>query len=182
MVGVRGSMAARGRTAPARVHSCRGSTMGMRAACSTAAILAVVALGFAGCGGRAGRADRPMEPEPGDRDRDLAGSDTCATCHEQEARLWRYGAHRTVACERCHGPGAAHARVESGPRPRVSLGNIDLCLGCHQGGADDTGKKIATIESFEAHLRTLERDHRIKLDRQKSGTDCVYCHDPHLLE
>jgi len=64
----------------------------------------------------------------------------------------------------------------------MSLGDVDLCLSCHEEGAASSSRLVPTIESFEDHLRALERDHRIKLDRQKSGTDCVYCHDPHLLE
>lgn len=102
---------------------------------------------------------------------DLVGSERCATCHEREAQDWRYGGHRTVACERCHGPGADHARAEAAARPAMGLGDVALCVACHR-----------TIGSFEDHLRSLEREHRITLDREKSGTDCVYCHDPHLLE
>lgn len=112
----------------------------------------------------------------------LAGSDTCATCHDEEARLSRYGAHRAVECERCHGPGAEHARAAAGSRPRMSLGDVDLCLSCHREGTVPSSGTLSTIRSFEDHLEALEREHRIKLDRRKSGTDCVYCHDPHLLE
>jgi hypothetical protein len=130
--------------------------------------LAIAIFGFANC-------TSPPEGRSG-----LAGSESCATCHEQEARFSQYGAHRTVECERCHGPGAEHAAAESGPRPAMSLGDVDLCLSCHKEGAEPS--LVSTIESFEAHLKALERDHRIKLDRQKCGRGCVYCHDPHLLE
>jgi hypothetical protein len=64
----------------------------------------------------------------------------------------------------------------------MSLGGVDLCLSCHKQGADSSFDVVSTIGSFEDHLTELERDHRINLDRQKSGADCVYCHDPHLLE
>jgi hypothetical protein len=134
--------------------------------------VAILASSLAGCTGT------PVASGGGAQDA-LAGSDSCAACHEEEARLWRYGAHRVVECERCHGPGAGHARGGGG---RMSLGDADLCLSCHAQGAGSSGNVVSTIESFEAHLRALERDHKIKLDRQKSGTDCVYCHDPHLLE
>jgi len=112
----------------------------------------------------AGRSRPPAGTAP-------VGSARCATCHEQETRFWRYGGHRTVACERCHGPGADHAEAEAEARPAMSLGDVALCLACHP-----------TIGSFEDHLKELEREHRITLDREKSGKDCVYCHDPHLLE
>ena len=112
----------------------------------------------------------------------LAGSDRCAECHEQEARFCGYGAHRTVECEQCHGAGAEHAGADDGARPGMILGDAGLCLSCHRQGATMRPDVVSTVESFEDHLRDLERDHRIKLDRRKSGTDCVYCHDPHLLE
>lgn len=141
-------------------------------ACSTAIALAILAGLLAGCMGR----------PPGPERSGLVGNDRCATCHEQETQYCRYGAHRTLKCERCHGPGGKHARADSGSRPEMSLGGVDLCLSCHQTGADPSSGAVSKIESFEDHLRKMERDHRIKLDRRKSGTDCVYCHDPHLLE
>ena len=134
--------------------------------------LGILACLLADCAGR----------PPGPDGSDFVGNDGCATCHEQESRFSRYGAHRTLLCERCHGAGGKHARADSRSRPGMSLGRPDLCLSCHKQGAAPSSTVVSTIESFEDHLRNLERDHRIQLDRQKSGTDCVYCHDPHLLE
>ena len=142
------------------------------AARSIATALATVGVSLAGCTG----------PRPEAEASDFAGSDGCATCHEQEARFSRYGAHRTVECERCHGSGAEHAGADPGSRRRLRLGDVDLCLSCHKQGADASSGVVSTIGSFEDHLTELERDHRIRFDRQKSGADCVYCHDPHLLE
>ena len=138
------------------------------AACS----IAIALLFLAACAGRT----------PGQGSGDLAGNDRCATCHEQEARFCRYGAHRSIDCERCHGRGGEHARHGSGPRPEMSLGGVDLCLSCHREGARSASGVESRIGSFEDHLKRLERDHRVQLDRRKSGADCVYCHDPHLLE
>ena len=143
--------------------------MKLAAARSILTAVMILSHGLAGC-------TRPSA-QPG-----TAGSDTCERCHEEEARFVAYGAHRTVECERCHGPGAEHARAGDGPRRPMSLGDVALCLSCHRRGADPSGNVTSTIGSFEDHLRTLERAHRIKLDRRKSGTDCVGCHDPHLLE
>jgi len=128
---------------------------------------------LAGCTGQT-----PGTPAPAE----LAGSESCAECHEQEAQFWQYGAHRTVACEQCHGPGRAHAEAEGGDRPAMDLGGTGLCLSCHGQGAASPSRVTSRIQSFEDHLSQLEREHRIKLDRRKSGTDCVYCHDPHLVE
>jgi hypothetical protein len=143
-----------------------------RAGRSISIALVILACILANCVGR------PLGPEGSD----LAGNVRCATCHEQESRYCRYGAHRTLECERCHGPGEKHARADSSSRPEMSLGDANLCMSCHKQGADPSSNVVSRIGSFEDHLRKLERDHRIKLDRQKSGTDCVYCHDPHLLE
>ncbi|MHC4960175.1 MAG: hypothetical protein ACYTGN_17615 [Planctomycetota bacterium] len=127
-------------------------------------LIALVTLAIVGkCAGR------PPSDAPSN---DFVGNDRCATCHVEEARYCRYGGHRTVDCERCHGPGERHAQAEADPRPAMALGGVDLCMSCHR----------ARITSFEDHLRRLERDHRVQLDRAKSGTECVYCHDPHLLE
>jgi hypothetical protein len=142
------------------------------AGCSIAIALAMLACILSDC------TARPVAPEGND----LVGNDSCATCHEQDARYCRYGAHRTLACERCHGPGAKHAGADGSSRPEMSLGGPELCLSCHGQGAEPSSNVASRIESFEDHLREMERDHRIKLDRRKSGTDCVYCHDPHLLE
>lgn len=142
------------------------------AACSLAIALVVLACNLSNC----------ASPPLGSEGSEFAGSDRCTTCHDQESRFWRYGAHRDVACERCHGSGAEHARADSISRRGMSLGGVELCMSCHQQGADPSSNEVSTIGSFEGHLRDLERDHRIKLDRRKSGTSCVYCHDPHLLE
>ena len=112
----------------------------------------------------------------------FAGSASCKACHAQESRYWAYGPHREIDCERCHGPGSGHARSTGPARAAMTLGDTGLCLACHARDGEDATGDIATIESFESHLRNLERDHRVTLDRQKSGTGCVYCHDPHLVE
>lgn len=142
------------------------------AACVIPIALAVAAGHLSSCAG----------PAPEREGNGLVGSETCAACHEQEARFCRYGAHRTIECERCHGPGAGHADADSGSRPGMSLGGVDLCMSCHRQGSESSSGEVRGIESFEDHLRELEFEHRIRLDREKSGTDCVYCHDPHLLE
>ncbi len=116
------------------------------------------------------------------KDMTTVGSDHCGPCHGDETRFWDYGPHRVVACEQCHGPGGDHVSFVGDSRPRMSLGSTHLCLSCHTESEGLSGNKASTIRSFEDHLRDLEEEHRIKLDRKKSGTGCVFCHDPHLLE
>jgi len=110
------------------------------------------------------------------------GSDHCRQCHKNETRFWEYGPHRVVACEQCHGPGGEHVSCVDNSRPKMSLGSAHLCLSCHRDSAEPSVNVVSRIRSFEDHLRNLEEEHRIKLDRKKSGTGCVFCHDPHLLE
>ena len=121
--------------------------------------------------------------KPAERGGDeLVGSELCGTCHEQELRFCRYGAHRTLECEQCHGPGSEHALADAAARPEMSLGGAGLCLSCHAEGAGSPSEVPSRIKSFEDHLANLEREHRVTLDRKQSGSDCVFCHDPHLLE
>jgi hypothetical protein len=116
------------------------------------------------------------------KDLTFVGSDHCNQCHENETRFWEYGPHRVVACEQCHGPGGRHESSDDHFRPKMSLGSVHLCLSCHGDSAGPSVNTVSRIGSFEDHLRSLEEEHRIKLDRKKSGTSCVFCHDPHLLE
>lgn len=99
-----------------------------------------------------------------------AGPASCADCHAEQARHVEYGPHRSLACAECHGPGDAHMNA-SDPRPRMFLGGANECIACH-----------VSIRSLDAHLRDVERLHKVTLDRDKVAGSCAFCHDPHLLE
>jgi len=58
------------------------------------------------------------------------GSEKCQDCHEDEAELKAKGYHRTVACETCHGPLAAHIEAPLKVRPSVPQ-KRDFCPLCH---------------------------------------------------
>lgn len=90
-----------------------------------------------------------------------AGTNACAACHEDEARIKAQGFHRGVACEVCHGPGAGHiedpgAIKPSAPRER------GLCPLCHNySPSRPTGfPQILTAQ-------------------HNPGKPCMTCHKPH---
>jgi len=65
------------------------------------------------------------------------GVESCKSCHEEQGKEWSQFAHKSVACESCHGPGMDHAKPDVDPRPKI-LGtrelmarSHDLCLSCH---------------------------------------------------
>lgn len=93
-----------------------------------------------------------------------AGQQECALCHGGIAQRRQVSNHRGVACESCHGPGAAHVAnpVESKPGiPRTR----DFCVRCHAyNPSRPTG--FPQIDPV-AH---------------NPVTPCMSCHDPHEPE
>lgn len=90
-----------------------------------------------------------------------AGSAACADCHDEEVAVKAKGFHRTVACEVCHGPAAAHIEdpgtvKPSAPRERA------LCPLCHNySPSRPTGfPQIVTLQ-------------------HNPGKPCMTCHKPH---
>jgi hypothetical protein len=93
-----------------------------------------------------------------------AGHQECALCHGaiDARRLASY--HRGVACESCHGPGAAHAANPIEVKPSIPR-ERSHCPLCHAyNPSRPTG--FAQIDPV-AHNPT---------------TPCVTCHDPHQPE
>lgn len=100
------------------------------------------------------------------------GARDCADCHTTQARLWRDGEHRQLACHRCHGPGTAHAAATTRPRPAMPpTGGAGACLSCHR-----------KLGSFDAHVKTIEAKHVVKANVERAKGQCIYCHDPHSLQ
>ena len=90
-----------------------------------------------------------------------AGQDTCAVCHDEVLQTKLKGSHKTVHCEACHGPQAAHAddpTTIKPPRPNAQL----LCPRCHErDAAKPAGFKQVDIKSHS------------------QGLECAGCHQPH---
>lgn len=107
---------------------------------------------------------------------EYAGSDTCATCHEDLAKQVArtvHGAAKMPArinkalwgCEGCHGPGKEHAESGGDASKIMRLSQAspearaETCLGCH-GGQD-------------------ERINFRRSEHQASQATCDSCHSPH---
>lgn len=84
-----------------------------------------------------------------------------------------------VSCERCHGPGAAHAAKPGHANIRIlsglsANGLVEVCAECHRGPADKpTPGDPANIRFQPIGLMESQC-------YQRSGTlSCLTCHDPH---
>ncbi|HUX44815.1 MAG TPA: DmsE family decaheme c-type cytochrome [Terracidiphilus sp.] len=103
---------------------------------------------------------------------DFVGSETCATCHTDQAKGFANNPHTKIAlehgkagasCESCHGPGKAH--VDGGGDPskifnpaKATAKQVDAkCLSCHAG----------------THPNFLRSPHA------KAGVSCISCHSVH---
>ena len=102
---------------------------------------------------------------------EYVGSDTCVTCHDDQAKGFANNPHQKIAethgagttCESCHGAGKAH--VDGGGDvtkifnpAKASAQEVDkTCLGCHSG----------------QHANFDRSPHA------KAGVSCVSCHSVH---
>jgi DmsE family decaheme c-type cytochrome len=106
----------------------------------------------------------------------LVGDETCATCHETQAKGLHESLHGKAqnsktpaategqACETCHGPGQKH--VDSGKKEDIKRFNVlpardanDTCLSCHA--------KNASHVEFQGSMHDAR------------NVSCVTCHSVH---
>jgi predicted CXXCH cytochrome family protein len=104
----------------------------------------------------------------------FVGTDTCAQCHEDIAKNFKYATHsrlsantenaKNIGCEACHGPGSLHA--ESGGKRGTIINpnkSPEACFQCH---LDKRGQFA------------LPHHHPVPEGRMS----CSDCHDPHKLD
>ena len=91
----------------------------------------------------------------------LAGSATCAVCHEDVATKKSKSFHRNLACEGCHGPAAKHADDPGSVKPPAPR-DRKFCPVCH---AYDASRPTG----FPQINPTLHNPLK----------PCITCHNPH---
>jgi hypothetical protein len=89
-----------------------------------------------------------------------AGAAACAECHSDESEVVKGGAHRTLSCEGCHGPGQGHA--DNPDMHRMTILTFSHCVLCHE----------ANPSRPPWHKQIVVLDHY-------AGFTCVECHIPH---
>jgi DmsE family decaheme c-type cytochrome len=147
-------------------------------------VIAIAAPGPEGKG--SGQAANPAPPAG------FAGSNTCATCHDEEAKNFADNPHVRMAqmhgkngitCENCHGPGKAHA--ESADPSKIfnpakgTTKQVDaMCLGCHQGqhsNFERSGHAEANVSCVSCHSIHDGKDPE-QLLKAAQPVLCFQCH------
>jgi hypothetical protein len=92
-----------------------------------------------------------------------AGAAACRECHQEEYDTKLTGAHRTIGCENCHGPAAAHvAKKDDAAATPPKHRDREFCLGCH-------GFVASRPDGFP----------QVVAQNHNGRKRCVACHDAH---
>jgi DmsE family decaheme c-type cytochrome len=123
---------------------------------------------------------------------DFAGSEICATCHEEVAKGFADNPHLKMAemhgksgvtCENCHGPGKAHAESADPSKifnpAKAAAKEVDAkCLACHRGehaNFQKSGHGEANVSCIGCHDIHAGQD-REKLLKVAQPALCFQCH------
>ena len=114
------------------------------------------------------------------------GVEVCKSCHKKEWKKWSRKEHRTVSCEVCHGPGAAHSVKDADPRPftprsksngKMAAQAHDLCMSCHAEAPGRSKDHSQIASASEPHLAEF-RITKQSPDFEESMR-CLTCHPGH---
>ncbi len=96
-----------------------------------------------------------------------AGSDTCATCHDEITKDYRHAFHfqQGIECEQCHGPGSLH--VEGG-------GDVAKIISFRQRSARDANGVCLSCHARDAAIR-----HWMAGPHASNQLRCTDCHQTH---
>jgi len=146
----------------------------------------------------------------------LPAASSCFSCHTSNSQTPIPGtenkytlplfAHAGVTCERCHGPGSAHAETAASilnPAKLSPARRDDICMECHFEGRVAIQQPGHTLAEFQAgdilsdyvryfvltgstgdKIGALSQTEALaqSVCKRKSGDkmSCISCHDPHL--
>lgn len=91
-----------------------------------------------------------------------AGWQVCAGCHDDQTAAKNKSFHRSLSCEVCHGPAAAHADDPENVKPVVPRKRGEACLYCHE---YLPSRPTGFPQIIETTHNPMEA--------------CVTCHNPH---
>ena len=133
----------------------------------------------------------------------FVGDETCATCHEGEAK----GLHQTLhskaqnantpaatngqTCETCHGPGQKH--VESGSKADIKRFAAlsareanDTCLSCHNKGAHEKWQgsmhDARNVSCVSCHSVHNPKSEKAQLKTVTASQTCETCHKQEAMK
>jgi DmsE family decaheme c-type cytochrome len=159
----------------------------MPANCNKSVVLLMLALGavFTAQGQPASEAPKKLAEAP--KKKELVGSETCGTCHEDIAKGFAKDRHHAIelnkkytgnSCESCHGPGSIHA--ETLETKDIVRKNAAACGTCHNNQAarmnrTQAGHTRNNIDCFACH--GMHKPVPVGLTRtQEITANCSTCH------
>jgi predicted CXXCH cytochrome family protein len=115
------------------------------------------------------------------------GSETCAACHEPEARSVAHTKHgklekvaswkdKVVGCETCHGPGKAHMDADGDKTKIISFKNknakeiSETCLTCHAGKEEHNNFRRGEHWRNDVGCTTCHTAHGPEVANSKTGS------------
>jgi hypothetical protein len=93
----------------------------------------------------------------------FAGKRACEECHSDEYQKLSKHEHKTLSCEACHGPAAAHADQPDVDKFKPPKLGYSICLRCHE----------ANPSRPKWHKQVNPKTHY-------PGDKCTECHVPHM--
>jgi hypothetical protein len=104
--------------------------------------------------------------ELSEREPVYAGKQACGECHAEQVQKLQKDQHKTLTCEACHGPGAAHA---GNPDIKIDKSSYGVCLRCHE----------ANPSRPKWHKQVVSKTHYRETKPGAKPSLCTDCHVPH---